>query len=257
VGPLARWKSATLPELATRLRWAAGVSVLVALIAPAMAGRWSWGVSAGLLLAAWIAATCVTSLAQRLRASTAPTLGGKLRAPSLSFYGMLTAHLGVAVFVTGVTVVKGYGVEADVRMEPGETTELGGYVFRFGGVRDVEGPNYAAARATIEVTRNAEPVAVLYPERRVYRVQQNPMTEAAIDSGFTRDIYVALGDPVSDRAWLVRVQHKPFVGWIWLGSLIMALGGALAVADRRYRIGAGSPERLRAAQAAPASAPAG
>ena len=256
VGPLARWKSATLPELAMRLRWAAAVSVLTALIAPAVAGRWSWGVSAGMLLAAWIAATCVTSLAQRMRASAAPTLFGKLRAPSLSFYGMLAAHLGVAVFVTGVTLVNGYGLEADVRMEPGGTTELGGYTFRFAGVRDVEGPNYKAARATVEVTRNAKPVTVLHPERRIYRVQQNPMTEAAIDSGLTRDVYVALGDAVSESAWILRVQHKPFVGWIWLGCLIMALGGALAVADRRYRIRAGSIERPRRPEAAVAPAPA-
>jgi cytochrome c-type biogenesis protein CcmF len=236
VGPLARWKSAPLPELAVRLRWAAAVSVIVALIAPAMLGRWSWGVSAGLLLATWIVATTLLGLAHRARASAGTTLFAKLVSPSRSYYGMVVAHLGIAVFVVGVTLVKGYGTENDLRMEPGDTTELAGYTFRFGGVRDVEGPNYVAARATLEVTRSGKPVTVLYPEKRVYTVQQNPMTEAAIDTGFTRDLYVALGDSVGASAWVVRVQHKPFVLWIWGGCLVMALGGALAISDRRYRI---------------------
>jgi cytochrome c-type biogenesis protein CcmF len=236
VGPLARWKSAPLPELAVRLRWAAAVSVLVALGLPAVLGRWSWGVSGGLLLATWITATTLSGVAHRVRSSAAVTVLAKLASPSRSYYGMVAAHLGIAVFVVGVTLVKGYGTEKDLRMEPGDTTELAGYVFRFGGVRDVEGPNYVAARGTIEITRNGKPEAVLYPEKRVYTVQQNPMTEAAIDTGFTRDLYVALGDAVSATAWVVRVQHKPFVTWIWGGCLVMALGGALAISDRRYRI---------------------
>ena len=236
IGPIARWKSATLPELAVRLRWAAGVSVLVALVLPSVLGHWSWGVSVGLLLAAWIVATSFTSVLHRVRSGTGRTGFARLASTSRSFYGVMVAHTGVAVFVVGVTLVKGYGVEKDVRMEPGDTTELAGYVFRFGGVRAVEGPNYVADRATLEVMRNGAPVTVLYPERRVYLVQQNPMTEAAIDSGFTRDLYVALGDPVSDSAWVVRVQHKPFVGWIWGGCVVMALGGVLAASDRRYRI---------------------
>jgi cytochrome c-type biogenesis protein CcmF len=155
-----------------------------------------------------------------------------------------------------VTLVRGYGTENDLRMEPGDTTELAGYTFRFAGVHDVQGPNYAAARGTIEVTRNGKPEAVLYPEKRIYTVQQNPMTEAAIDTGFTRDLYVALGDSVSATAWVVRVQHKPFVTWIWGGCIVMALGGALAISDRRYRI-ASRPVAAHAAvpdRTAPAAA---
>jgi cytochrome c-type biogenesis protein CcmF len=194
-------------------------------------------VSGGLLLAVWIAATTLFGLSNRVRASAGTTLLARLRSPARSYYGMVIAHLGVAVFVVGVTLVKGLGVEKDVRMEAGDTTELAGYVFRFAGVRGVRGPNYLAARATLEVSRNGVPVSVLHPAKRVYVVQRNLMTEAAIDTGFTRDLYVALGDSVSNSAWIVRVQHKPFVDWIWGGCLIMALGGALAISDRRYRIG--------------------
>jgi cytochrome c-type biogenesis protein CcmF len=137
-------------------------------------------------------------------------------------------------------------------MEPGDTTEVGGYTFRFDGARDVQGPNYVAARATIKVTRNGKPVTMLYPEKRLYTVQNMPMTEAAIDPGFTRDLYVSLGDSVGDSAWVVRVQHKPFIDWIWGGCLLMALGGALAASDRRYRVAARrSQEQYAAAPAAP------
>jgi len=254
VGPLVRWKSARLPELAIRLRWAAGVSVIVALVLPAVSGRWSLGVSFGLLCATWIVASSITHLVQRVSASSSPKLLGKLRSPSLSFYGMLTAHIGIAVFVTGVTLVKGWGTEKDASMVPGESTELAGYAFRFGGVREFDGPNYTGIRGTVEVTRNGAPVVVLYPEKRMYLVQQNPMTEAAIDSGFTRDLYVALGDAASDQAWVVRIQHKPFVGWIWGGCLIMALGGALAIADRRYRLRAPAQDARPSVQAAPLAA---
>jgi cytochrome c-type biogenesis protein CcmF len=256
VGPLARWKSASLPELATRLRWAAIISVLVALILPFTLGQWSWGVSAGLLLAAWIAATSIVGLWHRIRNATGQGLAAKLRASSLSYYGMLLAHIGVAVFVVGVTLVRGYGTEKDVRMEPGQTVELAGYTFRFAGIGEIDGPNYVAARATIEVTRNGKHEKTLYPEKRVYNVQQMPMTEAAIDSGFTRDLYVALGEAVTPTAWVVRVQHKPFVDWIWLGCVIMAIGGIFAAADRRYRVATRAARADIASQTQPAAAPA-
>ncbi len=246
VGPLARWKSAQLPELAVRLRWAAAVSVMVALTLPFVLGHWSWGVSFGLLLAAWIVAATLTGLLNRMQASPGQSLAARLRSSSRSYYGMVLAHIGVAVFVVGVTIVMGYGTENDLRMEPGDTTELAGYQFRFAGVREARGPNYVAARGTIEVTKGGLPVAVLYPEKRVYSDQDNPLTEAAIDSGFTRDLFVALGEAVSDTAWVVRVQHKPFIVWIWGGCILMALGGLLAVCDRRYRV---SPRTLATASA--------
>jgi cytochrome c-type biogenesis protein CcmF len=161
---------------------------------------------------------------------------------------MLVAHLGVAVFVVGVTLVKGYESEKDVRMRPGDTVELGGYVFRLDAVDSVRGPNYTAARATMTVSKDGKPATVLHPEKRIYTVQDMPMTEAAIDSGLTRDLYVSLGEPLEGSMWLVRVQYKPFIDWIWGGCFIMALGGLLAASDRRYRVSA--PERRRAEVAA-------
>jgi len=139
------------------------------------------------------------------------------------------------VFIVGVTLVNGYESERDLRMTVGSRAELGGYSFRFHGVEEVQGPNYTAARGRIEVGREGRVVAVLLPEKRFYPVQQQTMTEAAIDSGFFGDIYVALGEEVAADAWTVRLHLKPFVGWIWGGCFLMALGGLIAVCDRRYR----------------------
>jgi cytochrome c-type biogenesis protein CcmF len=149
---------------------------------------------------------------------------------------MVVAHCGVAVFIVGVTLVKGYEVERDLRMAPGDTATVGGYVFRFDGTREVMGPNYRAAQGTVKVSRESGgEIATLHPEKRIYLVQQNAMTEAAITSGPLRDLYVSLGEPVDGGAWSVRIYYKPFVAWIWGGCAIMALGGLLALSDRRYR----------------------
>jgi cytochrome c-type biogenesis protein CcmF len=258
VGPIARWKSATLPDLWTRLKWAAAASIVVALVLPFTLGHWTWGVCAGLLLAAWIAFSTLSGLVHRLRNSAATTLMAKLRSSSSSYYGMLLAHFGVAVFVIGVTMVRGYGTETDVRMEPGQTTNLSGYTFRFDGATEVNGPNYIAARGTIDVSKDGKHVAVMKPEKRLYTVQQMPMTEAAIDRGITRDVYIAMGEEVGTTgAWVIRMWVKPFVDWIWIGCVIMALGGLLAASDRRYRIApraAPQPAPPIDADAAPAAA---
>ena len=148
---------------------------------------------------------------------------------------MLLAHAGVGVFVLAVTVVKSYEAERDLRLAPGETAMLGGYAFRFEGAKEVTGPNYVAARGAVTVSRDGAVVARLAPEKRIYHVQKNPMTEAAIDYGATRHLYVSLGDEVGGGAWTLRLQVKPFIGWIWGGCVLMALGGLLAVLDRRYR----------------------
>jgi len=248
IGPLARWKKANLPDIATRLRSALAASLVAALAIPFAMGRWSVLVALGMMLAAWVAASGGVQLYERVRNAAGGTSAwARLRSTPRANYGMLLAHFGVAVFVVGVTLVKGYESEKDVRMEPGDTVDLGGYTFRFDGVLDVTGPNYVAARAQIPVTRNGNLVTTLYPEKRIYRVQNMPMTEAAIDPGFTRDLYVSLGDAVSDTAWVVRVHHKPFVDWIWGGCLLMALGGALAASDRRYRLAARRPQEQYAA----------
>ncbi len=239
VGPLARWKEAQVPDLARRLRWAAVVTVIAALGSGWLAGRIELVASIGLALGWWIVASVVTDLWERLRDNgSGLSLMGRLRQLPRPMVGMLLAHLGVAVFIFGVTLVKTYEVERDVKMDVGDTTEVRGYTFAFKGVRDLRGPNYVAARATIEVTRNGERVTEMFPEKRVYRVQRNPMTEAAIVPMLTGDLYVSLGEPIENSgAWVVRVYMKPFVDWIWGGCLLMALGGLVAATDRRYRRG--------------------
>ena len=250
LGPLARWKQATLPELAVRLRWAFGVSVVTALLLPFAAGGWTPMVSFGLLLASWILLTTVENLRGRI-AGADGSLGARLCSQPRGYYGMLAAHCGVAVFIVGVTLVKGYEIERDVRMALGDTVTVGGYTFRFDGVTSAPGPNYRAARGTVSVMRDGKPVEVMLPEKRIYNVQKMPMTEAAIDTSPFRDLYVSLGEPAGEGgAWSVRVYYKPFVVWIWAGCAIMALGGLLALSDRRYRRAARREEIPAAARVA-------
>ncbi|MEO6407681.1 MAG: heme lyase CcmF/NrfE family subunit [Burkholderiaceae bacterium] len=238
VGPLARWRQTSVPELTLRLRWAAGLAVVMAFVTGFLAGHISALATLGFLMAWWIVFSLATDLFERLRTGTPTPAGWLARARLLprSVFGMMVAHLGIAVFAFGVSMVNTYGVEQDLRMEPGDTANVAGYIFTYRGVREIQGPNYAATRGLVEVTRDGKAVATLQPEKRVYRVQQNPMTEAAIDTGFTRDLYVSLGEAVDGgKAWIVRVYVKPFVDWIWGGCLVMALGGILAASDRRYR----------------------
>ncbi|MFL6663009.1 MAG: heme lyase CcmF/NrfE family subunit, partial [Rhizobacter sp.] len=230
IGPLARWKRLDGGDMGRRLRIPALVAVAAGLVLPFLMGRWSPLVALGLALAAWIAASGVMQIRTRLRTAR----------PPLSFWGMQIAHLGIAVFVVGVTLVKGYEVEKDVRMGFGDTVELGGYTVRLLGVREVPGPNYVAQRGDVELSKDGRVLRTLAPEKRLYFSSQMPMTETAIDTGLTRDVYVSLGERLSAEgaapAWSVRVYYKPFVVWIWGGCLFMAIGGGLAAADRRYRL---------------------
>jgi len=162
---------------------------------------------------------------------------------------MLLAHCGVAVFTIGVTLVKGYETEKDVKMQVGDTAEVGGYTFRFMGVRELNGPNYVAARGTLEVTRDGVAVATMTPEKRVYNVQRMPMTESAIQRSVFRDLYVSMGEPVGQDTWIVQIRNKPVVNWIWVGCVIMALGGLLAASDRRYRLAIRRQEKTEPAPA--------
>ncbi|MBV8033288.1 MAG: heme lyase CcmF/NrfE family subunit [Betaproteobacteria bacterium] len=237
IGPLARWKRASVPELAVLLRWALAVSLVLGFLLPLLLGKWTPMIGFGLFLAFFVLTSSLLPLRKSLRQTR-------------SHYGMTLAHIGVAVFVVGVTLVKGYESEKDVKLREGESMELGGYEFTLRDVNNAMGPNYRAARATVPVTKDGREVAVLHPEKRIYAVQQMPMTEAAIDPGLFRDLYVSLGEPVDNDAWLVRVHVKPFVDWIWAGCLLMALGGALAASDRRYRVSASRrKEHLEGARA--------
>jgi cytochrome c-type biogenesis protein CcmF len=149
-----------------------------------------------------------------------------------------------------VTLVKGYETEKDVRMQLGDTVEVGGYTFQLDGLSQAPGPNYEATRGTITVSKGGKKMRTMFPEKRFYPVQQMAMTEAAIDTGFTRDLYVSLGEPVDGEAWVVRIYHKPFVDWIWGGALLMALGGILAISDKRYRLARKAAREATAAGAA-------
>jgi cytochrome c-type biogenesis protein CcmF len=247
IGPLARWKKASLPDLVTRLRWAFVISVLSALVLPFVFGQWKALVSLGLMLAIWIVTTVALNLWERVRVTSGQlSTFQKLRMQSRSYYGMQLAHLGVAVFILGVTMVTGYQLEQDVRMKPGDTVSAGGYEFKFNGTTEITGPNYIAARAEVVVSRNGTEIERMYPEKRNYNASGNVMTETAIDSGIFRDLYISLGERVTGGAWSVRVYYKPLVGWIWGGALLMALGGGLAVSDRRYALAARKEREARA-----------
>jgi cytochrome c-type biogenesis protein CcmF len=206
------------------------------LLLPLILGAWTPLIAMGFMLAFWVITTALLDLRKRL--GKKGSLIQRIKGQSLSYYGMQLAHLGIAVFVIGVTMVKGYETERDVRMEVGDTVEAGGYVFRFDGVDELEGPNYHAARGHVAITKNGKIIGELNPEKRNYNASGMPMTEAAIESGLLGDLYVSLGEPIPDSngAWAVRVYVKPFVDWIWIGCLLMALGGVFAIGDRRYRI---------------------
>ena len=240
VGPMARWNKASLPDLWTRLKWALGVAVVAAVILPFVLGHWSPLIAAGLFLALWVVVSSVVNLRTRLAGSHRHGLVAKLAANSPSYYGMLLAHLGVAVFIVGVTLVKGYESEQDVRLDLGQTVDAGGYAFKFLGVVPGPGPNYRALTGTVEVRKDGRLIETLKPEKRIYNASGQTMTIAAIDIGLFGDRYVSLGEPLAaddiDGAWGVRIYLKPFIDWIWTGAFLMALGGIVAVCDRRYRL---------------------
>src|ERR1700704_3428252 len=237
VGPIARWKHATVPELAVRLRLAFGLSLLTAVLLPFVIGGWKWRASLGLLLFCWIVATSLQNIWSRVRGQSGESsLLSRLKAPSRSYYGMQVAHIGVAVFIAGVTVVTSYQTEKDDKRNLGDTVSVGGYEFRLNNLVQYQGPNFRAVRADMSVTKNGAPVTVMYPEKRAFTASGNATSETAIDRSVWRDLYLSLGDEVPGGGWTVRVYHKPLVNWIWGGALLMAIGGGFAVTDRRYAL---------------------
>jgi len=237
-GVVTRWKQDSGDRLLKLLRIPMLISVVVAvlwivLLLPSVN---VFGIL-GAALAVWIVAANVQAI--RLRVINKDKLWPALKRQSRGFYGMTLAHMGVGMFVVGITLTSIYSSEKDVRLAPGESYSLGGYTFMFEGVKQFDGPNYLANQGHLEVTRDSDgkAVASMYPQKRVYRVQRMPMTEAAIDAGLGRDLFVALGEPLGNKgAWSLRMYHKPYIRWIWLGALIMGLGGLLAATDRRYRV---------------------
>jgi cytochrome c-type biogenesis protein CcmF len=249
MGPLARWKKQDPGDLARQLRMALLVSIGggVLLALPLFHGGSVW-MGLAVALSLWILSSLVLSLRQRFRYRKG--ISGILKdfgtRGSGSYYGMIIAHLGIAFFIIGVTAVTQFDVEQDIRMSPGQTVDLAGHTFRFEGAKAVRGPNYRADQGTIRVFNgDGQEVAILNPEKRTYTVQTRPMTEAGIDAGFTRDIYVSLGETLGNGDWSLRLYFKPMVRWIWLGGILMGIGGLLAAVDRRYRM-ATRPETVAA-----------
>jgi len=237
VGPISRWKKADVPTLAQKLKWSFAVAVLMGAIIPFVMGEWTFQRSLAFLAAFWIFGGVVVAFTERLKSMKQPNVWEKFTAMPNAFLGMCLAHFAVGIFIIGVTMVKSYEVEKDMRMGVEETVEIGGYTFRFDGVTQVRGPNYTASRGQITVLqKDGDVETVLFPEKRTYLVQTMPMTEAGINTGITRDLYVSLGEPVGNGAWSVRIYYKPFVDWIWVGGFLMAFGGLLAISDRRYRM---------------------
>ncbi|AGA86308.1 heme lyase CcmF/NrfE family subunit [Stutzerimonas stutzeri] len=233
VGILVRWKDTPLKWLLGMLTPVLITSVVLGGLGSLLFGDFNWAVLAVSLLAAWVVIASIRDLLDKTRHKG--LLKG-VRSLAPSYWGMHLAHLGLAVCAIGVVLTSHQSAERDLRLAPGESLSLGGYEFVFEGAVHHEGPNFTSDKATVRVLDGDKQIATLHPEKRLYTVQQMPMTEAGIDAGFTRDLYVALGEPLGDGAWAVRVHIKPFVRWIWLGALMMGLGGVLAASDRRYRV---------------------
>ena len=236
IGPLARWKDASLPDVVTRMKWALGVALVTGLLLPLTLDGFNPWASLGFFLAAWITLAVAAAFIDRLKHGQGGLLQ-KLAGLPRGFWGMQLAHLGMAIGIAGIAVVANYSTERDVRMEVGSYAELAGYTFTFRGTTEHDGPNYRAARGTLEVSQNGKPVATLHPEKRLYNASGMAMTEASVHPNIFRDIYVAMGEQLDDQgAWTVRLFHKPFINWLWFGAFFMVVGGFMAAADRRYRI---------------------
>ncbi|RYY75279.1 MAG: heme lyase CcmF/NrfE family subunit [Gammaproteobacteria bacterium] len=233
-GPVANWKRTNLQQI-LKLLWKPWViSLVFALVFPWLY-RDDYKISAAIavFISSWIATALVADFFYRLR--NADSVINGLKKISLSYYAMVVAHLGIAVTVIGVALTSVYSIERDLRMEEHNTVDMLGYEFTLQSLQKVKGPNYIADEAFITVAYKGKALNDMHPQKRRYYARGNVMTEVALDTGLFRDIYVAMGEPVADNAWAVRVHVKPFVRWIWLGALMMAFGAVLAVADKRYR----------------------
>ncbi len=238
IGPFLRWKKATLAETLKKLVKILVIGIVIGVALPLLiAGKTTILVALGITLGGWSIFSALYYLFKNLfRGDSKQSAFQHLKKIPRATYGMALAHIGIGIFVIGVTFVNAFQEEKEVPIQIGGKVELAGYEFRFNGVKEVQGPNYSSKQASVDVYKNNQQVATLYPEKRKYLVQQSPMTEAGIDSGFLRDVYVALGEQINPQAWGMRLYYKPFVQWIWLGAALMALGGLLAALDRRYRL---------------------
>ena len=234
IGPLVKWRRDQFSEIRT--------PVVVSVVVMAIAGfalpyflhnKLTVSVMLGTMMSVIIVLLSLYEMKQR--ATHRESFFKGITKLSRSHWGMILAHLGVAMTVWGIAFSQNFSVERDVRMAVGDTVQIADYDFKFTGVNDANGPNYMGGKAQIDISKDGKPEATLFAEKRFYTVSKMPMTEAAIDWGFTRDLYVALGEKIEDNSWALRLYYKPFIRWIWIGGLFMALGGLLCMFDRRYR----------------------
>jgi cytochrome c-type biogenesis protein CcmF len=246
IGMHAGWRMMPSAALLHRLRWLAVGAVIAGVVVPFLVfGTTSVLTALSVAIALWVCASSLLDPLRRLiRRTGAPLTRGQI--------GMCMAHFGVGVFMLGATVASAYNLELDVSARPGDRLEAGGYEFVFNGMRRVEGPNYVADEGEFELRDDGELLGIMRPQIRVYQVQTSPMTEAAIDTNLFRDVFVALGEPLGAEAWSLRIQVKPLIAFLWLGSGLMALGGLVAITDRRYRVAARQTQRSEQVPAAPA-----
>jgi cytochrome c-type biogenesis protein CcmF len=228
IGMHSAWRSAEPAELARRLKWPAAIGLIGGVALPWLIfGSVTLLTALGVTVALWTMASALLDPALKLI--------GKGPRLTRSMVSMQLAHFGLGITVLGITVTSAFAIVTDEGMQPGQVANVGGYEFRFDGTRPVTGPNYEAIQGIFTVSRSGDAVNELRPEKRIYRVQTNPMTEASIDAAWNRDLFVALGESLGEGAWSVRIQYKPLISFIWGGCLIMALAGLLAISDPRYR----------------------
>ncbi|MDH5829671.1 heme lyase CcmF/NrfE family subunit [Luteimonas sp. M1R5S18] len=248
-GPLTRWQQEQPSKPTAMLLPWLGLAAVLGVIAYFFAPQGPLKTAAGVAAAAWVALGTLRFVWSRLRAS------GRAFTPEMA--GMALAHGGIAVFLVGALLVEAQLVQREVAMMPGQTSEIGRYSFRFDGVERAQGPNYVADRGLVQVFRDDAPLALLHPEKRAYASGGQVMTDAGIHAGVFADVFVALGEPLGNGAWAVRLQVKPFVRWIWAGAFLMALGGFVTAADRRFRrVSGGGRARAREGAATDDAAPA-
>ncbi|KAA0694597.1 heme lyase CcmF/NrfE family subunit [Halopseudomonas laoshanensis] len=233
VGMLSRWKDTPVKWLFSQLKWVLVGAAIAAVALAVWIGDHQLAVGSMLLLVFWVVGMSIKDIRNKIRHKGTVT---GLRGLTRSYWGMTFAHIGIAVCAVGVVGASLFDSQRDLRMVPGDQLELGGYSFQFEGVRHLEGSNWESDKAVVNVFRDGRQITTLRPEKRLYTVQNQLMTEAAIHAGLTRDLFVAMGEPLGGDAWAMRVHIKPFVRWIWLGALFMTFGGLLAASDKRYRL---------------------
>ncbi|MGR0277836.1 heme lyase CcmF/NrfE family subunit [Marinomonas dokdonensis] len=237
IGPLSKWHK-TQPKLLLKSMVVAGIISLILAVGMSYFYDFSWlgGISVSVVF--WVTLLSAKDWLQKVTAGHRGIIYRARHLPA-SYYAMLIAHLGMAVSLFGIIMVSLNSQQSVVRFSVGDTTSLAGYEFRFDGLAQIQGANYLSERAQVSVYKNGQEVAVMHPEKRFFSTRQQVMTEAALDPGFTRDLYVSLGEKLEDNVWGMRIYVKSFVRWIWLGGLMMMLGGFLAAIDKRYRLAKG------------------